>query len=344
MLVLGYLLVDNLQRESIGFVKNADASDLQNQWTNKHKYTLLLNEENTCTADVLLLIAVLSAPQNLEMRQTIRKTYGTIREYKGSSLRVIFLLGTGDNESTKHLNPRIKQESDTYHDIIKGDFIDHYDNLTYKTVLGLYWVHNYCKRANYVFKIDDDTILNVYKVLYFLHELRKNSGITSNFLYCKTNSAYPRPRRTRSSKFYVSYTEYPYTFYPHYCAGPGYLFSSDVAMTLYQASKKVPFLRQEDVYISFCAISAGIPLTDDFFGFYLDTVKDWFYWPLDWVILRHFNRDSEQWYQIWNNSLSSPAQHSQTYYQSLKLCFIIIFISVISICFFFIRKRLINNA
>ena len=316
------------------FVRNAKHSDLQNRWVNKHDFTLLLNEKHICEDNVLLLIAVLSAPVNKEVRQTIRNTYGSVKD---ASMRVIFFLGADANDRINSLDPILQQESNTYHDIIKGDFNDHYDNLTYKTVLGLYWVNNYCRKAKYIVKIDDDSILNVYKLIYFLHELDKSGRNKSNVMYCKT-VAYAVPDRAKSSKFYTSYMEYPYAFFPLYCSGPGYLFSNDVAMALYQASKYVPFYKHEDVFMGFCAEIAGTPLTDSIFGFYIHTTKEWYYWPMDWDILRHLDIDSKQWYRIWNNSLSSSVQHTLNYYRILKVCLIIAILSVICILFIVVRS------
>ena len=67
----------------------------------------------------------------------------------------------------------------------------------------------------------------------------------------------------------------------------------------------------EDIYIGFCATAAGIPVQNGTFGFYMDTFTNNFYWPTALVILRQFNRENLQWYQLWNNPLSSPIQHSQ---------------------------------
>ena len=200
--MMGYFLVEgeNPAEEIMGFVNNAKDSDLQNQWINKHQYTVLINEENKCAGDVFLLVTVLSAPDNLEIRETIRQTYGTVQEYERLTVRFIFLLGASAIESLEHVNPRLKRESDTYHDIIKGNFIDTYNNLTYKTVFGLHWVYSYCRKAHYVLKIDDDTILNVYKLLYFLQDLHKQHRGTKHFLYCNSWS-FSRPVRTESSKF-----------------------------------------------------------------------------------------------------------------------------------------------
>ena len=337
-------LLTKTTRHQHNFVRQSKDNDLQNRWVNKHDFTLLLNEKHICEDNVLLLITVHSAPENREIRQTIRNTYGTVKEYKGASVKVIFLLGADAYESINTLHPIIQQESNTYHDIIKGDFIDHYDNLTYKTVLGLYWVNNFCLKANYVVKIDDDTILNVYKLIYFLHELDKSGRSTSTLMYCKI-AAYSLPDRIESSKFYVSYTEYPYAFYPLYCAGPGYLFSNDVAIALYEASKQVPFYKYEDVYIGFCAEVAGTPLTDSVFGFYIHTTKEWYNWPIDWDILRHLDRDSKQWYRMWNHSLSYAVQHTGTlkYYRTLKVCFIIVISSVICVLLIMVRLRYSKN-
>ena len=326
------------QEQCMDFVRGARETDLQNPWVNKHEYTLLLNEDLICAADIFLLVTVLSAPENQETRQTIRNTYGTVDDYQGLSVRVIFLLGATANESSEYISPRIKQESDKYRDIIKGDFIDHYNNLTHKTVMGLHWFNKYCREAKFVLKIDDDTILNVYKAVSFLHDLGLSNKGVYNFFYCNV-VIYARPQRNESKKWYLNYTEYPYTFQPDYCSGPGYLFSNDVGKALYKASTKVPFLFIEDVYVGFCAKLSGIPLSDHLFGFYMDTSREWFNWTSDWVVLLHLkNRDSKQWYHLWDNYFSSPAQHSINYYQVLKVCCVIIILYFVFICIYLIQK------
>ena len=321
------------------FVSSAKGTDLQNTWVNKHKYLLHLNEEHICTANTFLLITILSAPENQDMRRTIRNTYGTLKRVQGLSVRFIFLLGATTNESSSYINPRITQESEAYHDIIKGDFIDHYKNLTHKTVMGLYWFNRYCRKAKYILKIDDDTVLNVYKVVSFLRDLQMNNNNreVSNLFYCNVVS-FARPNRKEDSKFYLNYTEYPYKYQPDYCAGPGYLFSNDVGVALYKASAKVPYLFIEDVFMGFCAKLSGIPLTHHVFGFYMDTSREWFNYTSDWVVLLHARRDIQLWNQLWNIYFSSPAQHSMKYYQTIKVLFAVVVLYAIFICIYLIQK------
>jgi hypothetical protein len=53
----------------------------------------------------------------------------------------IFLVGQSFNTT---LNELIIQESKLYKDIIQGDFVDTYFNLTMKILMGLKWTHLYC--------------------------------------------------------------------------------------------------------------------------------------------------------------------------------------------------------
>lgn len=322
--------MDRLEKQCMGFVRNAKGSDMEDRFVNKHNYILLLNEDHQCDSEVFLLVAALSAPENFEMRQAIRETYGTVKEYRRKSIRLVFFLGAELNESTNYLSPSIEKESKQYHDVIKGNFIDHYKNLTYKTVMALYWANNYCRTARYIIKVDDDVIVNIYKLVNFLVELEGNNLNMVGFLYCNLiRGAYPE--RSKSSKFSVSYEEYSYYFYPPYCAGPGYLFSKDVSYALYHTSQQVPFCQFEDVFIGFCANEAAISITDSYFGYFMDTYKTLFNGPWDWKILKHFEGDREQWYKIWINYWSSPRQDSLIYYQSLNIGFISILFSVICI-------------
>lgn len=47
------------------------------------------------------------------------------------------MLGAVNNES---LQNAINEESERYHDLVQGNFVDSYRNLTYKHVMGLKWI------------------------------------------------------------------------------------------------------------------------------------------------------------------------------------------------------------
>ena len=57
---------------------------------------------------------------------------------------------------------QIRNESLLHGDIVQGNFLDSYKNLTYKTVLGHMWVSSFCPQAEFVMKADDDIYLDLY--------------------------------------------------------------------------------------------------------------------------------------------------------------------------------------
>ena len=56
----------------------------------------------------------------------------------------------------------IRNESLVHGDIVQGNFLDSYKNLTYKTVMGHMWVSRFCRQAEFVMKADDDIYLDLY--------------------------------------------------------------------------------------------------------------------------------------------------------------------------------------
>ena len=50
-------------------------------------------------------------------------------------------------------------------DIIVFDFIDHYENLTLKTMMGMKWATEMCPKVQSVLKIDDDMTINTPKYI-----------------------------------------------------------------------------------------------------------------------------------------------------------------------------------
>ena len=73
--------------------------------------------------------------------------------------RLAFMLGYSTD---KLYQDRIRNESLLHGDIVQGNFLDSYKNLTYKTVLGHMWVSSFCTQAEFVMKADDDIYLDLY--------------------------------------------------------------------------------------------------------------------------------------------------------------------------------------
>ena len=67
---------------------------------------------------------------------------------------------------------QIVEEYRTHGDIIQEDFVDSYMNLTLKTIMGIKWAQNYCSKASFILKTDDDIFVNIPLLMENLIELQ----------------------------------------------------------------------------------------------------------------------------------------------------------------------------
>lgn len=236
------------------YFRDTEEDELNDPYVNLHKFEYKISNEFACNSDVLAVIMVNSSPGKVKERTAIRETWGSVRYYLGATVVTMFMLAKTNDIK---LQADIEKESQTYQDIVQGNFIDSYRNLTYKTVMGLHWVRTYCNRTKFALKVDDDTMVDVYHLVTFLLQ-KSPDGNVNNFLYC---SVYKNqgPVRRSSDKWFVPNHEYPYAKYPPYCEGFAYIMSNDVTRYLYETSAKVKFYWIDDVYITgLVAYLAGI--------------------------------------------------------------------------------------
>lgn len=153
---------------------------------------------------------------------------------------VAFCVGT---TSKPEVASAIHQEVETYGDIIQGNFIDSYDNLTLKSVSILEWIDNYCPRAKFILKTDDDMFINVPKLLEFIDSHDKSQRTIFGRLAKKW-----KPIRNSRSKYYVSVNQFSAPIFPDFTTGPAYLLTSDIVHELYDHALDTTYLKLEDVF------------------------------------------------------------------------------------------------
>lgn len=190
--------------------------------------------------NVRLLIAITSAPGHESARMAIRHTWGHYGQRR--DVAVTFMLGSTANSS---IDERIKQEQFVYGDIIRGKFIDTYDNLTLKTISMLEWVDNYCPKANFVLKTDDDMFINVSRLLAFIGRHNPQQRAIYGRLAKKW-----KPIRSKKSKYYISPRQYKPSLFPDFTTGPAYLLPARLAKELYTAALNHTYFKLEDVFVT----------------------------------------------------------------------------------------------
>ncbi|XP_055958290.1 beta-1,3-galactosyltransferase 1-like, partial [Patella vulgata] len=174
-------------------------------------------------------VVVHTDPNHFVRRNNIRTTYGSRELFLPIEIRVIFLLG---RVKTLQLQNDILRENSQYGDIIQGDFIDAYHNLTSK--------------VKYVVKTDDDAIFDMWRFLKLVHA---NNLYVSETIYGIINSKgiiFRGGKWAVDATFLKGQEYYPFKF----CIGFVLVYSSDVIPALYRASYVEPFLWLDDVYVT----------------------------------------------------------------------------------------------
>ncbi|XP_050313913.1 beta-1,3-galactosyltransferase 5-like isoform X2 [Anthonomus grandis grandis] len=199
-----------------------------------------VNESVCKEADVLLLVLVPSAPKNGKKREAIRKTWG----YAAKDTKVLFMLGISSDEGVERA---VQEESSIHKDIVQGNFIDAYTNMTYKAVMSLKYAIYYCPEASYILKADDDSFVNMPFLRNFLRHDVSPYGAENLFL-CNDMSGSPA-LRDPTSKWYVPEQDFPDKFFPSYCSGWYAVFTPDICFKLYREAQKLKYLYIDDAFV-----------------------------------------------------------------------------------------------
>ncbi|RWS15674.1 Beta-1:3-galactosyltransferase 1-like protein [Dinothrombium tinctorium] len=253
---------------------------------------------------VFLIIFIHSAPNNFKKRLAIRETWGNESNFVNDKIRVIFTLGIVFDPSVQQ---SIERENAEYKDIVQGNFVDSYRNLSYKHVMGLKWVTYYCQNTKFVFKTDDDIFVDIFQLMFYLKGWLSEVFPLRNFMSCYVISN-PYPKRSVRSKWHVTYEEYPGKYYPEYCSGWGILMSPDVVFRLYAHSREVSYFWVDDVMISgllaqrigvrHIDLTSKLAIEDDDVTGWLK--KDELSIP---PLFGHPDTDTDTIYALWNKSI-----------------------------------------
>ena len=209
---------------------------------------LLINPSRLCDSPRALdfLMLVESAVTNSARRTAIRDTFARRDLFRHVTQRVAFLLGATPDPVTSR---KIADEAAEFRDVIQGDFLDSYNNLTLKGLVGFQWVTRFCSSARVVVKLDDDVLVNVYRLAEKI--LPMFSGHTRHQIACKLwKNGTSRIKRGEVKHAVESSKFAGVTFYPfQYCWGFFVIMSADLIPAILEAAKVTPYFWIEDVYL-----------------------------------------------------------------------------------------------
>lgn len=192
-------------------------------------------------ARLRLLILVASAPAHAAARDAIRLTWGHFA--RRSDVALAFVLGA----PAAALRAALDAEDALYGDLVVGNSVDSYSNLTLKTLSMLEWADAYCPRAPRLLKTDDDMFINVPRLLQFAAAPRRANA--SRTVWGKVRRK-TLPVRTVKSKYYLSPQQFPARVLPDFATGPAYLLTADAVRPLLLEAPAQPYVRLEDVFVT----------------------------------------------------------------------------------------------
>jgi hypothetical protein len=160
-----------------------------------------------------------------EIRKMIRKTWANRTVFK--TVDVAFILGQSQDPK---VNSMVAEENDKYGDLLVGDFVDAYTNITFKSMMSLRWATYNCQNARYIIKNNDDGFINTRYLLEFLKTYNPKRPSAGCWYMAGSDVC-----RNPTDKHYIPVEYHPEPKYKTYCGGT--MFSTnDTIPLLYKAS------------------------------------------------------------------------------------------------------------
>ncbi|XP_041357660.1 beta-1,3-galactosyltransferase 1-like [Gigantopelta aegis] len=175
----------------------------------------------------------------------MRETWANKNIFKTVNLRIVFFFGLTKVKATQEL---IENESIVYGDVVQGNFLDTYHNLTHKGVLAYRWTQDFCQQAEMIVKVDDDVFLNVFILLesfYPKFKSKKRSILCQCLMKNRSKIHRGKNKWSVGKRVFRGYSHYPI----NYCMGYLVLISRDLIRPMYRASSLTPFFWVDDVYL-----------------------------------------------------------------------------------------------
>lgn len=235
-------------------------------WTllNLKGFEFLLNSDVCSDRErVEMLVIVTSHPGHVQLRQAFRQALPKeeLRKFNISRLFLIAQINPAQLGYHQVDQAAIEEEHVMYSDIVQGNFIESYHNLTYKHVMGLKHAVDYCPRAELVLKMDDDIAVDLFQLVNLVRNQSQLSGMEIVGAVMTGNEL--NPVRERSSKWYVSRHDYAPSRYPPFVSGWTYVTTIQAARQLVRHGESSPFFWIDDIFVTgMLTALSGVKLVD----------------------------------------------------------------------------------
>jgi len=177
-------------------------------------------------------------------------------------VKLWFIVG---RDRSDDVQSKIINESRSFDDMIRGDFYDHYHNMTIKNIFGFVKVNQFC---NYKFlvKADDDVFINFPLILLHLSKVSGSEPLYIgwpcehsffDFMYISYYGLIKFQQRLANFKMTTS--DYPFPRSPNYAYGFMYIMSRASVDIIVKTYNYIPYVRIiDDVYVSYILARSNV--------------------------------------------------------------------------------------
>ncbi|CAL1546691.1 unnamed protein product, partial [Lymnaea stagnalis] len=200
-------------------------------------------DECSNTTDLDALIIVHTSADHFKRRDRFRRTYANYNNTKPFRLKLVFLIGQVENAD---LGIKLEKENMEHRDTVMGSFLDTYQNLTLKAVMGFRWVSSTCSDIKLLIKMDDDVFFDVRK-FFTRYWNRIGGSLKSKAIHCQfwEHAKVGRTGKWKVERGLFSNSSYPFP----YCAGFFVIVTPDLVRSMYEVGKSIEFFWIDDVFL-----------------------------------------------------------------------------------------------
>ncbi|XP_055297150.1 beta-1,3-galactosyltransferase 1-like [Sitodiplosis mosellana] len=176
-----------------------------------------------------------TSPTRFERRIASRDTWA----HSDPRIKTYYLMGMVNSPI---LQKRIEEEEAEFNDIIQGNFVDSYRNMTYKHIMALKWFSENCPHVKYLLKLDDDVFPNIPAIDHYL----ANDKYSMNYIH----GVKAGRKVYRRGKWKIAPEEFNGDLYPEFVEGSAVIYPNTFVLEAFEKTFITPYFWIDDVYVS----------------------------------------------------------------------------------------------
>ncbi|KAL3104487.1 hypothetical protein niasHT_027197 [Heterodera trifolii] len=209
---------------------------------------------NACQAGTQLIMLSMSSRDSFEKRSCARETW--MKEAVYGEVRRFFVADPSDGEAD-NVQQELDAEQKKYGDMVfLHGFVDKYMHLHFKWHGALIWQQRHCAGAEWVAKVDDDTVVHLRRMAFWINKKFRQIATDHPLVFFGDASGRREPFRDMRIKWCISKKVFSAELFPPFVFGGCYLTNRATVQAVLAKTHKTDGFFLDDVL--FTGILAGL--------------------------------------------------------------------------------------